>query len=57
MNEELVDIIFKISQKFHREFIKNKETDETRKIALTYTSFILHEYFRLTEENDEVQSI
>jgi hypothetical protein len=57
VNEELVDIIFKISQKFHREFIKNKETDETRKIALTYTSFILHEYFRLTEENDEVQSI
>lgn len=53
----MVDIIFKISQKFHREFIKNKETDETRKIALTYTSFILHEYFRLTEENDEIQSI
>ena len=57
MNEELVDIIFNISEKFHKEFIKNKETDETRKIALTYTSFILHEYFKLSEGNDEVQSI
>jgi len=57
MNEELIDIIFNISEKFHKEFIKNKETDETRKIALTYTSFILHEYFKLSEGNDEVQSV
>lgn len=50
MNEELVDIIFNISQKFHKEFIKNKETDETRKIALTYTTFILSEYLRIVED-------
>jgi hypothetical protein len=50
MNEELIDIIFNISQKFHKEFIKNKETDETRKIALTYTTFILSEYLRIVED-------
>jgi len=50
VNEELVDIIFNISKKFHKEFIKNKETDETRKIALTYTTFILSEYLRIVED-------
>jgi hypothetical protein len=54
VNEELVDAIFKISQKFHNQFIKNKETDETRRIALEYTSFILSEYFKMIEEENAV---
>ena len=50
MNEELVDIIFNISQKFHREFIKISSNDETRNIALTYTTFVLTEYLKMMEE-------
>jgi len=50
VNEELVDIIFSISRSFHDKFIKSAETDETRKIALTYTTFILSEYLRMVED-------
>ena len=50
MNEDLGDIILKISVKFHDKFIKTSSNDETRNIALTYTTFVLTEYLKMMEE-------
>ena len=54
-NEELVNIIFKISEKFHDKFIKTSDNEETKKIALMYTSFILTQFLEMME--NESQSI
>ena len=54
MKKDFSEIVDKIATKFHAEFIHGSERTDTKKIALLYTSYILLEYLKLIEDDNEV---